>query len=239
MLTPDLRAFLRDMRASERTVKRATVFALTDSARDVHRMVRDRMERRFDRPTKYTLNSFMVWRADVRDESPSATVKQKTVAGKRHYVAMNEEGGERPQTALERRLSRTLSFNGRLQSVIPADGAQLDNHGNWKRSQRSAALAAVGISSASASQPPATASARASRIAYCLVRPGSRLSPGIWSRAKDGRISKIAHITDQSAKYRARLGLLDGANEVFSREFPRHFRRIMDRLSQQQGGGRS
>lgn len=239
MLTLESQRFRRDMRElGERKLKRATVFALTDAAGDVHGMVVDRMKRRFDRPTPFTLRSFRVKRADVREQHPTATVLQKDALSGRHWVAMQEEGGVRPQTALERRLSAALGPSARLRSVLPGPAAKLDRHGNWARADRNKALAAVGLGATPAPGAPPTPAARGAQLAFFLARPGGRLSPGIWARAKDGSLSKFAHFTSEPARYRARLGLLDGAAEVFSEAFPRHFRRVLDRmLSQQRGGG--
>jgi hypothetical protein len=239
MLSLDSRRFQRDMRElGEKKVRRATVFALTDSATDVHDLVVERMTRRFDRPTPFTLRSFRVKRADVREADPTATVLQKDAVGGRHWVATQEEGGVRPQTALERRLSAALGPSARLRSVLPGPAAKLDRFGNWSRADRNKALNAVGLGGTAAPGAPPTPAARGAQLAYFLARPGGRLSPGIWARARDGSLSKLAHFTDRPARYRARLGLLDGASQVFSEAFPRHFRRILDRmLNQQRGGG--
>lgn len=239
MLTLDSRLFEQDMRElGEKKVRRATVFALTDSATDVHDLVVDRMTRRFDRPTPFTLKSFRVKRADVREQDPTATVLQKDAISGRHWVAMQEEGGTRPQTALERRLSRALGPSARLQTVLPGPAAKLDKHGNWGRADRNKSLNAVGLGTTPAPGAPPTPASRGAQMAYFLARPGGRLSPGIWARARDGSLAKFAHFTSEPARYRARLGLLDGAAEVFAEAFPRHFRRVLDRmLAQQRGTG--
>lgn len=114
----------------DRTVRRATVFALNDTAADILKETQENMQRRFDRPTRFTLNAFMVWRANVRDENPYAEVRERPSVGKRHLLKVQERGGRRPQTGLERAISAAMPSNavtGRQDSSLYTPSQPVDN----------------------------------------------------------------------------------------------------------------
>ena len=57
----DLQRSLRQL--ADKDVRQTTAWALNDTAADVFKHVQDRMVQVFDRPTRFTKNAFMVWRA--------------------------------------------------------------------------------------------------------------------------------------------------------------------------------
>lgn len=232
MLTLDARRFLKDMKSIEGDTRKATVYALTDAAKDVHAASKARITQAFDRPVLFTKNALMTRFARLSDATPAAEVRQKPTSAGRHYLAVEEEGGTRPQTGVERLLSRLLRGSGSLEALTSARGARLDKSGSWSRGERSAALEALkrhrGASTGASASP--------SRLAFFAARPGSQLSPGIYARRKDRSIQKVAHITDTAPRYKPLLGLHDRAAQVFSRRYPEHFSRILDRLRSSGGG---
>jgi hypothetical protein len=231
MLTLDARPFVKDMRSLDGYVRKATVYALTDAAKDIHSASKARIAEAFDRPTPYTRNSLMTRFARLSDATPAAEVRQKPTSAGRHYLAVEEEGGTRPQTGVERLLSRLLRGSGRLEAMTPARGARLDKSGSWSRGERSAALEALKRHRGASTTQTATWS----RLAYFAARPGGQLSPGIYARKADRTIKKVAHITDRAPRYKPLLGLHDRAAQVFARRYPEHFARILDRLRSKSG----
>lgn len=226
MLTIDASRFLRDMKSLEGDTRKATVYALTDTAKDIHASSKARISEAFDRPTNFVKNSLMTRFARVSDDRPTAEVRQKPSSAGRHFLAVEEDGGQRPQTGVERLLSRLLRGSGRLDALTPARGARLDKAGSWARGERSAALDALKRHRGASTEAPASSS----RLAFFAARQGGQLKPGIYARSKDRSIKKVAHITNQSPRYKPLLGLHDRAADVFARRYPVHFARILDRL---------
>lgn len=231
MLSLDASRFLKDIRALEGDARKATVYALTDAAKDVHAASKARISEAFDRPTPFARNSLMTRFARVADDKPFAEVRQKPTSAGRHFLSVEEEGGARPQTGVERLLSRLLRGSRRLEALTPARGARLDKSGSWSRGERSAALEALKRHRGASS----TTSASSSRLAFFAARPGGKLSPGIYARKKDRTIKKVAHITDRAPRYKPLLQLHDRAAQVFAARYPLHFARILDRLRSKSG----
>lgn len=231
MLTLDARRFLRDMRALEGDTRKATVYALTDAAKDIHASSKSRIAEAFDRPTAYTKNALMVRFARVSDDVPSAEVRQKPSSAGRHFLAVEEDGGTRPQTGVERLLARLLRGSGRLEALTPARGARLDKSGSWARGERSAALEALKRHRGASTEAPASSS----RLSFFAARQGGQLKPGIYARKKDRSLRKVAHITDRAPRYKPLLQLYDRAAQVFAARYPVHFARILDRLRSKSG----
>ncbi|MEA5159991.1 hypothetical protein U5903_04305 [Cereibacter johrii] len=230
MLKVDATRFIADMKALPAVVQRATAFALTDAAKDVHAAAQARMAEAFDRPTRYTLSSLMVRFARASDVTPTATVEQKPSSGDRHYLAVQEAGGQRPQTGVERLLSSLLRGSTRG-GVVPSRNARLDGSGNWARGERSQTLEALKRNRG------AYTGSQGGRLDVFAVTGKTKLSKGIWRRNEDRTVTKVASLLDRTPRYRALLGLYDAAERTFADAFPRHFSRILDRL--RSGGGSS
>lgn len=228
---PSLRQFSAETRRlSEKDVKIAASWALNDTAQDVLRTVQEGMRRRFDRPTRFTLNAFYVWRA-----SPSrleAVVQERSSMSTRHYLKIEEAGGARPQTGVERALSLKLKYDGIIRSAIPAQGAKLDAYGNWSSGERNQALSAVQSQLDEKSNTTEASRKRNKRRAgYFVPRKGAKLSPGIWRRDTTGAISKVLHFSDTSPRYKPALGFYQGAEDVYRMRLPQHLARTLAKLA--------
>ncbi|MDO9006349.1 MAG: hypothetical protein Q7V20_23135, partial [Aquabacterium sp.] len=120
----DTSAFTSALQAlASRDVGIAVAWALNDTATDVLEHIQDRMKVVFDRPTRFTQNAFMVVKAQAN--RPEAAVQERPLVGSRHYLKVEEGGGPRAQSGFERLLSRSLAYEGIVQSIIPADNARL------------------------------------------------------------------------------------------------------------------
>lgn len=199
-------------------IKRATVYALNDTADDVLSAVQARMRSRFDRPTRFTQGAFMVWRARTSDPVPTSEVKERPSLARRNYLKTQESGGERQLTGLERALQTELSRISSFHALVPAAGAKLDQSGNWSAGERRAALA--GLKSRRA----------VGKRRYFVPGKGSPLPPGIYAADRSGAVSPLAALVSKTPRYRPLLGFLDGAKEELDDKFPRHFDRILLRL---------
>jgi hypothetical protein len=220
--TSDLDRGLNDV--ARRQLAQATVWALNDTAGDVLDHMQTRMGAVFDRPTRFALNAFMVWRATK--STLTAEVRERPSVGARHFLKVQEAGGARPQTGLERLMTSRLAYGGQINGVVPAAGAKLNAFGNWSPGQRNQVLSAVQAQGDSRSNTTAASRKRAKgRASYFVPREGSRLSPGVWKRDGRKRLTKVLHFTTAMPVYRERLGFYDGAQDVFDTRFPDHLAR--------------
>ncbi|WP_245999204.1 hypothetical protein [Paracoccus methylarcula] len=219
-----LQANLR--RLADRDAKMAAVWALNDTADDVLAHVQGRMDQVFDRPTRFTRNAFMVWRA--KPSQLEAKVLERPSVGRRHYLKVEEFGGPRGQTGLEALLSSRLGHDGRISAAVPAAGAKLNAYGNWSPGERNQALAATSRQEQAVAATGGTRKRR--RAGYFVPAASSRLSPGIWKRNPDGSIRKLLHFTTAVPEYRERLGFFDGAEEVSARRLPVHLQRTIAKM---------
>jgi hypothetical protein len=211
----------------------ATAWALNDTAKEVLEHIQNRMETVFDEPTRFTKNAFHVWRA--KKTNLVATVQERPSVGSKHYLKVQERGGRRPKTGLERMLSSSLAYDGVLAAVVPAKGAKRNRFGNWAPGERNQAISAIKGWSETGYKANATKDSKArnrSRAAYFVPRKGSKLSPGIYKRTGRGKrekVVKVAHFLDSLPSYSGRLGFHDGAEQVFETRFPMNFKRAFEK----------
>lgn len=200
----------------------ATMWALNDTAKDVLVHMQGRMGVVFDNPTRFAKNAFMVWRANK--STLTAEVKERPSVGSRHFLKVQERGGARPQTGLERLMKSRLSYDGNITAIVPASGAKLNSYGNWSPGERNKVLSAVQAQGDGRANTTAASRARKkSRIGYFVPKAGGALSPGVWKRDGKNRVSKILHFTTAMPAYSKRLGFYDGAQEVYDAQFPIRF----------------
>ncbi|VDC31404.1 hypothetical protein [Pseudogemmobacter humi] len=212
-----------------RQVPQAIAWALNDTADLALKGVQDDMDAHFDRPTRWTKNAFMVWRANKR--KLVAEVKERPSVGRKHYLKVQERGGPRPQTGLERLFNTRMAYAGHIQSVIPAAAALRDAFGNWSVGERNRVLSSVRAQSDRAANSTKASKVRRKNASQFFVpRLDSRLSPGVWKRTSRGAaLKKVVHFSQAVPKYRKRLGFIDGAEARVRKEFPRFLARALEK----------
>ena len=113
----------------------ATALALTRTAQQAKADLRSEMQKRFDRPTPYTLNSLYVKPATKRDLVASVEIKDDLATAKGNaaakYLAPEIEGGARNMKGFE------LGLSGQSGGmfIIPSKQAKLDQYGNLSLGQ--------------------------------------------------------------------------------------------------------
>lgn len=214
-------------RLSNEQLPAVTVSALNNTAFDALDAAKQEMERVFDRPTRWTLNALMVWRATV--DKPQAEVRERPSVSKRHYLKVQAAGGERPQTGVERLLKATVSEAAFHAAVTPARGARLDGHGNWSPGQRNQLLSALGAQRDRAANTTAVSKRRnkGKRATFFVPDAKSRLSPGVYARVgknvdKVVNFTRTAPVYDQRIDYHAVIERK--AEEVFEDHFARRLK---------------
>lgn len=228
-ITVDDRQLRRNMRdLSDRQIRWAGKYALDDTAQDVLTHIQARMDDVFDRPTRFAKNAFMVKKAHT--SNLEAQVLERPSVGKRHFLKVQELGGQRGRTGLEGLLDARLAYDGIISAVTPAGGAKLNTHGNWDTGERNRVLSAVQAQrDRSTNTTGASRRRNRKRAGFFVPKPGSRLSPGVWKRDPDGSISKVLHFTRGMPSYDRRLGFFDGAEKVWRAKLPDHLRRQIEK----------
>lgn len=230
----ELRRNLKQL--ADRDINTAASWALNDTATDVRDHIHDRIGKVFDRPTRFTKNAIAV----IRGAKPGrleAQVGERPSVGSRHYLKVQERGGQRGRTGLEGLLDSRLAYDGVISGVVPAAGAKLDAYGNWSTGQRNQALSAVQSQrDKTANTTAASKKRKRKRAGFFVPREGSKLSPGIWKREADGSISKVLHFTQSLPSYDKRLGFYDGAAEVYADRLPVHLRRTIAKMVAKRSG---
>lgn len=231
----DDRAFqgmLKDL--GNRDIRIAATWALNDTAADVLQHQQDRMDTVFDRPTRFTKNAFMVWRAKPSDLE--AQVLERPSVGKRHYLKVQEEGGPRDQTGVEKLMQTHVAYDGVLRAVIPGDNARLDAHGNWSSGERNQVLSMLGAQRDRAANTPAKMR-RATKARAKYFVPKSGLYPGVYSRDAAGNLGVVAIFTSSVPTYSPRLGFYDGAEQIYRAKLPDHLSRTIAKMVAKRSGG--
>lgn len=214
---------------------RAAAKALTDVAWDAAKALGPHMETVFDQPTRFTKNAF-------RAESATATkleakVLPKDGIGKRHYLLVQEEGGLRPFTGLEKRLRAGALYEGDIQSVVPGDDAKLNRFGNLAPSEVQRLLSGVGAQFDARQNTTAASKARKPRRETYFVPRNGGLVPGVYARrytpASGSRGPKdvrrlVLRFFDFQTRYRPRLGFEEFVAEFYDREIEIAFLRRLE-----------
>lgn len=200
----------------------AMALALNDTATDVVKAEQQHMQQVFDRPTRWTLNAFQVRRASKT--KLTATIERKSAIGRRFYLEVQEKGGGRRQTGIERLMIGRLKYPGIINAITPAEGAKLNVAGNMSPAFVQRVLSAVQVQRDQLQNTTTASRGRArGRAQYFVPRPGSKLSPGVWERkARKGGIQKVMHFTQSEPRYRARFKFDEVAERTARKVFERH-----------------
>lgn len=188
--------------------KSAFVSALNKTAFDIRDMEKYEMEKVFDRPTPFTLNS--VYLGYATQSKPEAFVAIKRSSSMYHYIRPNIYGGDRPQKRFELMLRR-IGILGQNEVTVPAPGSGVrrDMYGNMARGQYVEILSQLQAFYLAGSQQNETPNSRARNVKkhykarYFVARKGeSRVGGGSW---KGGE--KVQHLkTGIWAKYKTVFG---------------------------------
>ena len=226
-------AVVARFRDNPRQMRYATAVALTHTAQDVKVAQVAEMERVFDRPTRFTLNS--VFMRPATKANLVAIVWLKDFAGKgtpaEKYLAAQIEGGPRKLKGFERLLLRSgLLPTG--YSAVPGSAAKLDSYGNMSAGQIVqilSALKAFGEQGFAANRTDASKKRRGKKLPMFFVgRPGGgRLPRGVWQRFTfaHGSAIKPVLIFVRGPRYRPIYRFHEVSARTVTAVFPGHMER--------------
>jgi hypothetical protein len=221
----------RDLRIEREDLPKRVATALTRTAIEVRKGLRDEMQRVFDRPTPYTLNSFFVKPATAADLTAIVWLKERNVLGGPHYLEPQIFGGARTLKPFEQRLQRIGALPAGM-FVVPGEGAKLDRYGNMNRGQLVQILSQLRAFTEAGYDAHPTKSRRSQRNVakagrFFVGRPGGgRLPLGVWQRIGKGAHNlKPVLIFVRGPRYSARFKFYEVSERIAKREFPLQFER--------------
>lgn len=212
----------------ERHLPQIEVWAVNWTAQDATDALRDRMQVVFDRPTRFTLNAFFVWRATKANRT--AEVRRKDAQAGRHYLEVQNTGGRRGQTALEKLMSQRVVTDQIITAVIPTRSARLDAFGNWSSGERNQVLSELKAQrdrSANATNRSIARARRRGRAQYFV--PKKSIKGGVYKRDALGRVSKVATFASAAPRYDAVLDFEGVVAATYRERLAPNLRRAFDR----------
>ncbi|MBN8294968.1 hypothetical protein JI664_23580 [Rhodobacter sp. NTK016B] len=216
----------------QRQLPQIEVWALNWTADDALDALKDRMQVQFDRPTRWTLGAFQVWRATKADRT--AKVQEKPSVGRRHYLKVQNQGGGRPQTGIEKLIDQHVVSAQILRTAIPAtggpfEGARLDAYGNWSRGERNQVLSQLQAQRDDAANTTQRSARRARNRARYFV-PKHGLAPGVYRRnAPDDIPVRVLKFSDKVPTYTPVLQFEGTVAAIYRDRLGVNLRRAFDR----------
>lgn len=190
----------------------AAALALTRTAQQVQKALRDDMSTSFDRPTRATLNSLFIEPATKDRMSARVWINDGGVSAYRQGIARatggalskwgadrtaikwlepQVHGGGRKHKGFERMLQRR-GVLGKDQYVVPGEGAPLDQHGNIRRAALTRILSGARLFTEEGYKANRTDSSRSESKGtsrYFVIRKG-RKAIGVAERLRRGKGSR-------------------------------------------------
>lgn len=216
---------------ADKDVPFLTAFALTKTMQAAQVGEREEMERLFDQPVDWTLNSLQVVTASKTDNPITAQLKFREFGGKGtpawKYLTPEIEGGERRHKSHERRLIAAGIMHD-SEYAVPGEGVTLDANGNMPGSlleQILSQLQAAGGSGYASNQT--SRSRKRSKggqqgLTYFVLR-GTKAANGIYLRRSAERTIKPILIFVRPPSYAPRFGAYDLAKQFVHDNFIKFF----------------
>lgn len=234
---------VRNLRATREQIALATAKALTFTAERVRDAEKQEMQRVFDRPTPFTLNSLYMRGANPRNLEARVWFKDLGGSGgsrknigtpAAHYLVPQVYGGGRTLKQFEVYLQRAGVLPSGMYAV-PGAGAKLDAYGNMSRGQLVQILSALGAAEHSSGYYANKSKRKGARFnkATALIfagRPHPRMPLGVWQRQGQTGIKPLL-IFVRAPRYNKRFNFYAIANATAMREFPMLLDRELQRVT--------
>jgi hypothetical protein len=220
---------------SDRRFGSVVAKAINDTAFEVRDGLRVEMQRVFDRPVPWTLNSLAVKRADIGDLAAEISFKPSTggrlSAGT--YLQPEVRGGARRQKAFEKLLVKA-GYLPAGSFAVPGAGVRLDQHGNIPRALLGEILSHLRAHGAtrekrnlSTARRLRNAQKRTGGRYFAITERGKGLAPGIWRRSLSGRDPVPMLLFVRPPSYRSRLDFDGVAQRIVRSRLQHHFDRAV------------
>lgn len=224
-ISVDARAVLRALRdIREKDVPFVTAYALTKTGQDIKAAEYASMQRVFDRPTRWTLNSLQL--IPATKQRLSAEIGYRSFGGTPpdRYLGPQVEGGNRSHKSHEKALIAAGIMRGN-EFAVPGQGAVLDAFGNMGTGQITRILSQLQASRDPMQNMTQRSRKRALRRAggrYFLMR-GRSVSDGIYLRSSERTIVPVL-VFVRAPRYAPRYPFYGTGQQVFDERFAAHLR---------------
>lgn len=223
----------------------ATSVALNKVADKSRLEVQKEMQRVFDGPTPWVLNSIRVIRSTKANLVAEVGFKDKNSAeSSRTMVAPHVDGGTRHFKAMEARLL-SMGLMPKGYNAVPGGAAAIDANGNMSQGQITQLLNVLGTytesgyNKANSKTVARLAKGSVKKNTYGFmywVNPvgntgqGKHLLPGVYQRVKTGFGSSLKPVLIfvNQAEYKTRLDFYGIAGKVMDQEFAKEFHASFD-----------
>lgn len=232
---------LANVRESIRTIgsqaQYAAAVALTRTAKDVQKELKEEMKRVFDRPTTYTLNSLYVKPATKQNLESQVFLKDETSKGTpaARYLQPQIKGGSRSIKSFEKALQQN-GLMPRGYFTQPAAGAQIDSYGNVKPSQIVQILSQLKAQRGGGYDARRSQSAASKRTVkrqgvtyFALTKQVGKLIPGIYQKKQNAKGSSLkpVFIYTATARYKPIFQFFELGQKVAEQKMPANFDRAL------------
>lgn len=222
----NIEEIVKELGALQRDIPFMTAYALTNTAKDIHKQQQQAMQQVFDRPTRFALNAQYVKPAKKDDLTAGVLMKDGwgSIEAWR-YLGPQIEGGPRKKKSHERALERA-GFLLPNEYVVPSSAVPLDAHGNMKGGEITRLLSQLGASRDATQNMTRRSRKRAISRAggrFFVMARDRRAPPGVYLRinARDA-IPWLMFVTPPN--YTRRYPFYETAQIAFDQNFDRHFR---------------
>ncbi len=205
----------------EKQIPFAVSRGTNDAAAQVVKALSAHANEVFDRPTPFAVNAWTYRPGNKAD--PTATVMRKPSAASRDFLAVQILGGARGATGQEGALRMRAPVASPWVAAIPADGAALDQYGNWSSGERSRVFAQLRLFRDSAQWETETSRAKRIKRQGAEYFVGSRnLPPGIYRRGgpRNRDAIPVLMFVDKVPQYQPRFRFEDVGRETFDKFAP-------------------
>ena len=214
----------RDLKKWDKNRRFATAVGITWTGTDIKDHLRQHMQRVFDRPTRWTLNSLFLKPAKRDDFDAKVFFKdfapKGTTAGR--YLEPQIEGGTRRLKRSEQHLRRGRFLDPGYY-LVPGNDAKLNAFGNIPKGQMTKALSDIG-----AQFNPEQTTTRSAKKYFWLPKAGRRLA-GIYSR-RGGKLQTFM-VAVRKPVYRRRFNFWGEARKTAKQRLIRNIDRAMARFA--------
>lgn len=194
----------------------ATALALTNVGKQIKQEERNEMERVFDRPTAYTLNSLYLKKATKRDLTVRVLLKDRVNRGNAANTYLNPQiyTGQRRLKGFEKLLqARGVLPEGYY--AVPAKRTKLDRHGNIATRMLTQIIKATKPRSESST-------GRRTQLRFIVLDEKPGQAGGIFAMTADQRLYPVL-IFVKRAQYGQRLDFYKVAENVYRKNIIKEF----------------
>jgi len=220
----------RELRHLGRDMPKAAAMAITWAAQAGKQATQKKMDRIFDRPTKWTRESTFLQAADMRTLEATVYIKEGSLSSLAHHV----EGGRRRTKTSEDLLRQKGILKGSHQYIVPSLALKLDKYGNVPYGLMNRVLSSVGAQRDKASNTTAKSLRRnAGQGDFFILRRQKGTHPGIYRRKggkKNPRLDPVLMFV-KSVNYKRRYPFHEIVEDAAYDDLPRAISLALKRIS--------